>query len=78
MFQTMTVVFTNKVILYNEYDSLGFDIQITTLMRTAGEKVSYTENFTPSSSAEVPLKIASFPLCSSSFNARISTVRSIP
>ena len=38
----------------------------------------YMENFTPSSSAEVPLNIASFPFCSSTLKARISIVRSIP
>ena len=41
-------------------------------------KKNYTENFTPSSSAEVPLKIAAFPFCSSCRRARMRTPRSIP
>jgi len=49
-----------------------------TLQSDSSSITQVTENFTPSSSAEVPLKIASFPLCSRSFNAHIKIVRSIP
>ena len=41
-------------------------------------KEIYTENFTPSSSAEVPLKIAALPFCSNCRRARMRTPRLIP
>lgn len=40
--------------------------------------VLQAENFTPSSSAEEPLKMATLPFCSSNLRARIRTPRSIP